>query len=317
MGIALGERVRIPYSGHLRFMERNTCPSCDGTRVATIWMGRFVDEPVRGFLARHDYAADPETALDGARFRLVRCEGCSLLYHAYVLDDEGMSRLYGSWIDDAQIERFEATHEDRENGARRFEDGRQLFKHMLRLHRLAGTKWPFRLLDFGCGDGRALRMAHALGFEAHGVDSSSTRNSRARRNGLEVHTTIEQAVTAVEGSFDAVTMMEVLEHLASPKKVLATVVRALRPGGVVLIEVPDARGIDGAPSSFEQMRVVHPLEHINAFTPATLDSMAREVGLVPAPRIPAHATTSLVEVLRTAMSRFVPRHTTSRYFVKL
>lgn len=280
-------------------------------------MGRFIDEPVRGFLARHDYAADPETALDGGRFRLVRCDGCSLLYHAYILDDEGMAQLYGAWIDDAQIERFEASLEGRNGGARRFEDGRQLFKHMLRLHRLAGSTWPFRLLDFGCGDGRALRMASSLGFDAHGVDSSSVRSARARRNGLQVHASLPDALVASGGAFDAVVMTEVLEHLARPKEVLDDVARALRPGGVVLIEVPDARGIEGAPSTFEQLRVVHPLEHINAFTPATLGAMARGVGLVPAPRIPAHATTSLAEVLRTALSRFVPRKTTSRYFIKL
>jgi hypothetical protein len=62
--------------------------------------------------------------------------------------------------------------------------------------------------------------------------------------------------------------------------------------------------------------VVHPLEHVNAFTPRTLERLARAAGLEPARRIPAHATTSLRDVVRTELSRALARPTTSRYFVK-
>ncbi|MDQ3032960.1 MAG: class I SAM-dependent methyltransferase [Myxococcota bacterium] len=317
MGVVVVESPRrLSASDRVTFVERESCPTCDDTRLDTVWAGRFADEPVSGFLAQHHYAADVVAALGTERFRLVRCAACSLFFHARVLDESGLTRLYSEWIDGAQIERFEAEHAGGASAASRFEQGRQLFKHMLRLHGLAGCAWPFRLLDVGCGDGRALRVASALGFDARGVDPSVTRTARAEHDGVRVHPTIEDALAASEGRFDAATLMEVLEHVTSPRAVLDGIVRALRPGGVLLIEVPDASALDGPPSTFDEMRVVHPLEHVNAFTPKTLEAIARAAGLVPAPRMPAHATTGLKDVVRTELSRFVQRPSTSRYFIR-
>lgn len=316
MQVSVQEVLAPRTSTRAGFVERDTCPSCSSSRAETVWTGRFDEEPVRAFLVRHHYAGDPLGELAGESFRLVRCEDCSLLFHARVLDAAGLARLYGEWIDGAQIERFETERAHAGTSPDRYAHGVALFKHMLRIHRLAGGTRPLRLLDFGCGDGHALQVAASLGFEAHGIDPSRTRSERAERARVHVHATVEDALDAIEGLFDGVVMREVLEHLVAPRAALAEVVSALRPGGVLLVEVPDARGIAGAPATFEEMRVVHPLEHVNAFTPGTLESLVCGAGLVPAPRIPAHATTGLLDLVKTELSRFVGRPSTSRYFVK-
>jgi 2-polyprenyl-3-methyl-5-hydroxy-6-metoxy-1,4-benzoquinol methylase len=292
--------------------ERPRCPVCDSLTRDVVWAGRFRDADVRAFLDDHRYAGDPLGELGDERFELVRCRGCDMRYHARVLDAAGLSRLYATWIDGAQIERFEAAH-GRES---RFAVGRQLVKHVLRMHALAGHGEHMKVLDFGCGDGRTLRVVDALGLQAIGVDASATRMERAARAGLSVHPTLEAALGEAGGSVDAIVMSEVIEHLVAPRPVLESLVAALRPGGVILIEAPDARGIDGAPKGFEQMRVVHPLEHVNAFTPKTLETLARRVGLEPARRVPAHATTRAADLLRTELAGLIARPTTSRYFVR-
>ncbi|NNF91186.1 MAG: hypothetical protein HKM96_07365, partial [Boseongicola sp.] len=58
---------------------------------------------------------------------------------------------------------------------------------------------------------------------------------------------------------------------------------------------------------------VHPLEHLNCFTPATLTRFVESVGLVPMSRKPAHVTTRLKDVLRTEASRFWQPKTTTLY----
>ena len=291
---------------------RLQCPVCHGEAREIVWAGAFRDPDVRAFLEEHRYAGNPVEALGDQCFELVRCLGCDLRYHARVLDAEGLSRLYGAWIDAAQIERFEAVH-GRET---RFVQGRHLVKQVLRLHALAGSRDDMTVLDFGCGDGRTLRVIEALGLRAIGVDASSTRTERAARAGLSVHATLEAALAETGGSVDAIVMSEVVEHMVAPRRVLADLVAALRPDGVMLIEAPDASGLEGAPQGFDQLRVVHPLEHVNAFTPATLERLASLVGLVPAPTPPAHATTHLGDLVMSELARWVSRPTTSRFFVR-
>jgi SAM-dependent methyltransferase len=237
-----------------------------------------------------------------------------MLFHARVLAPSGIARLYDEWIDATQIEHFE-TDPDL-HPVTRTELARQTFKHLLALHALAGAPRTLRLLDFGCGDGRALDLATALGFEAWGVDCSATRAARTRRFGPRVHASLDEVRAAGGGNFDAVLLTQVLEHLVSPRAVLTELVGMLRVCGAMFVEVPDARGIHGPPRSFQQFRTVQPLEHLNAFTPATLRRICTSVGLIPARLVPAHAGASFSHVLRSALKLALSGSTTGQYFVR-
>lgn len=294
----------------LALESRPDCPTCGARDGEVVWYGRFRDPPAHEWIAQYRYAGDPIAELGDASFELVRCNHCTMLFHTRVLSPAGLTRLYSHWIDAAQIERFESER------ASRFEIARQTFKHLLRLHSLAGEPADFRVLDFGCGDGRALSLAIGLGFDAWGVDSSVTRESRSSRHGARVRRSISEVVEAAGGGFHAVMLMQVLEHVVSPRRVLEELEAVLRRSGVLLVEVPDARCIDRAPTSFEQFRIVQPLEHVNAFTPRTLTRICVEAGFTPAARIPAHATATFKDVVRTELSRVIQRASTSQYFVR-
>jgi hypothetical protein len=51
----------------------------------------------------------------------------------------------------------------------------------------------------------------------------------------------------------------------------------LVPGGILVLETPDCSGITGIVSRRDYDNI-HPLEHINGFTPATLRKMAERLG---------------------------------------
>jgi SAM-dependent methyltransferase len=86
-----------------------------------------------------------------------------------------------------------------------------------------------RLLDYGCWVGFLGSEAIARGWDVVGVEPSRWAAERARSRGIEV-------VEEPGGTFDAVLLGDVIEHLPEP----AAVLEFVRPGGVVWIATPDA-----------------------------------------------------------------------------
>lgn len=81
-----------------------------------------------------------------------------------------------------------------------------------------------KVLDVGCGEYKI--MPQALGIDVQlrpGVDKTSD----ARK------------LPFPKNSFDAVTMLEVIEHVENPEKALREIKRVLRPGGQVIISTPN------------------------------------------------------------------------------
>ncbi len=101
-----------------------------------------------------------------------------------------------------------------------------------------------RVLDAGCGRGFYFPLYAALGLTAVGIETDPVPVAAARataaRTGAEVVAAQAQALPFDNGSFDAVVLSEVLEHLPDAAPALAEAARVLRPGGLVLITVPNA-----------------------------------------------------------------------------
>lgn len=302
------------------FRERIACILCGGTNLETMWKGSFGAAPVKEWLQGFRYDADVDAALTGRQFERVACKKCGMTFHRRILEDAWLKVLYERWISKSQIEAFERARSQGQGTTRTddvFTAGVQFIKHLLRLrHFVPSTNGEaLRVLDFGCGDGRFIALAASLGFASYGIDFSATRQARAHDTGVNIVGSLEEFDTLGVSRLHAATMFEVLEHVSDPLPLLRALAARLRPGGVLLLEVPDCRGIT-VPSTFDQFHAVQPLEHINNFTPESLAAMCERAGFVPLPRVPAHVTTSPVSVLLTEATRFVRRPTTSRYFRK-
>jgi 2-polyprenyl-3-methyl-5-hydroxy-6-metoxy-1,4-benzoquinol methylase len=102
-----------------------------------------------------------------------------------------------------------------------------------------------RLLQVGCGHGLLLDEARRRGYEVAGVELSVEAVRHAReRLGLPVRdTALEDAAledAALEGErYDAVLMVDVLEHLDDPVVALERLSALLRPEGALLVVTPD------------------------------------------------------------------------------
>lgn len=239
-----------------------------------------------------------------------------MMYHQRVLAPEWLSRLYGEWIDSDQIEHFEARINPNRKALARFERGRQLCKHLLRLDQLLGRQKPDRsLLDFGCGDGEFLNMASLFGFAAYGVDFSITRVERQQHRKITVMPTLQELDTLGVRALDAITLFETLEHVSDPGGLLKALHSRLAPDGFLIVEVPNCEGLS-VPKTLGDFHAVQPLEHINAFTPMTLQSICERHGFVRCRKPIAHVTTGVADLVRSEVSRFYRRPSTQQYFRK-
>lgn len=99
---------------------------------------------------------------------------------------------------------------------------------------------PARLIDAGAGRGRFVARARAVGYDASGLEPSARGVDWARdRYGVELERAGIDDASVPEASVDVVTLWHVLEHVEDPAATLATLRGWLRPGGVLLVGVPN------------------------------------------------------------------------------
>jgi O-antigen chain-terminating methyltransferase len=99
------------------------------------------------------------------------------------------------------------------------------------------------VLDLGCGRGELLEALRTVGVEARGVDSDPVMVEACRRLGLAASEgeALEALRAAAPASLGAVTAIHLVEHLspAAWMGLVSEAARALRPGGVLLVESPN------------------------------------------------------------------------------
>ena len=152
---------------------------------------------------------------------------------------------------------------------------------------LAGQK----VLDIGCGGGILAETMALAGADVTGIDMAEAPLGVAKlhqiESGISVNyeqTTAEAFATDHAGEFDVVTCLEMLEHVPSPGRVIASVATLLRPGGHAFFST-----INRNPKSFlfaivgaEYVLKLLPAgthEYQKFIRPAELDEWARDAEL--------------------------------------
>jgi 2-polyprenyl-6-hydroxyphenyl methylase/3-demethylubiquinone-9 3-methyltransferase len=100
-------------------------------------------------------------------------------------------------------------------------------------------------LDVGCGAGLLCEPLARLGAKVTGIDASAeviaVAKEHAAAMGLDVNYRAGD-VQELEGQFDLVTSLEVIEHVADPAVFLKALARRLAPGGLMILSTPNATG---------------------------------------------------------------------------
>jgi glycosyltransferase involved in cell wall biosynthesis/protein-L-isoaspartate O-methyltransferase len=98
---------------------------------------------------------------------------------------------------------------------------------------------PCRVLDVGCGPGWLAARLREWGHEVVGVDHAEEAGVRQRTDRF-IAADLEQGLPeAAGGGFDVVLAADVLEHVRDPERLLREMTGRLRPGGTLLVSVPN------------------------------------------------------------------------------
>ena len=227
----------------MRMLALRACPVCGGERAEAVDLGAGAHR---------------------------RCVDCATTYTAQYADPDEVF-VDGYFTDasrfgiDVRHPRFQAYLAD---VARR----RAAF-----LERVTGG--PGTLLDVGCGTGEFPAVLARRGWRVQGLELMPEAAEHARAaHGVDVHVVSLEDADLPERAYDAVSALHVVEHVPDVAGFLREMARRARPGGHVLVEVPnlDSRQRAAAGARWAGLR---PVEHLTQFTPATMRRALTAAGL--------------------------------------
>lgn len=101
-----------------------------------------------------------------------------------------------------------------------------------------------KLLDIGCGRGEFLSVAKSKGWEVCGVEISSTFADYARKRfSVEVKAGNITEMNLPSNSFDAVSLIAVIQHTYDPRSIIMETNRVLKKGGIIFMETMNNESI--------------------------------------------------------------------------
>ena len=194
----------------------NTCGICEGVLELRYRGAQAAPQP-------GDFA--PTCHRPRAYGDLYRCRECGTVQQPSLPEGASLTDLYREMGDDGYLAE---------------ELGRRSTANWL-LDLVERRRAPGRLLEIGCGHGLLLDEARRRGWEVTGLELSEESAEHARDVlGLDVREEPFEALGAEEaGSWDAVLLIDVLEHLDDPRQALERCQELLAPGGVLCVVTPD------------------------------------------------------------------------------
>jgi len=161
------------------------------------------------------------------------CPQCGLGKTIPQLDDERLGSLY-------------STDDYRGSGPARFFSliesvlGSLMARRGKSIERLVK---PGRILEVGCGDGAFLAEMKERGWDAIGIDLDTRAVDRGRAHGLNISAKRLEDAAYPSQAFEAVTFWHSFEHMSRPEIELAEAGRILKPGGALVMAVPNSRSL--------------------------------------------------------------------------
>ncbi|HEX9696751.1 MAG TPA: class I SAM-dependent methyltransferase [Actinomycetota bacterium] len=262
-----------------------SCPICAKTG------GKVVHTEPMGVLSSPLTGRFPEDL----RMRIVRCKHCGFLYATPRPAQNVLDERYQHMSDiDFNLNGQQARV--------------RMFEHLI--DRLESKHpAPGKILDVGCFTGTLLEVAAKRGWEPWGVEINKVASAYARED-LGYHVVTAELRTAgfETNFFDAVTMTDVAEHVIDPKETFEEIFRILRPGGLLVMTVPN--GSVQIPKENLKKRlkkgpgvVIGGLGHVNHFSKSSVRRLLRGIGfdaLDVACMIPERQTTAKMDRLKRA-----------------
>jgi SAM-dependent methyltransferase len=279
------------------------------TPVPTCWIctaGRL--DPIQECLfdLREYERQDPElAAYTGAHVTIARCTECEFGQPLALPSlPRFFERMYDQrWSDDWIVREFAS-----EAKTRIFTDVLDALERRL-------PKPGRTVLDVGAHVGKFMKIASLRGWIAEGIEMNPQTAAYARRTGATIHQTDLRSLPRLGRTYDAVTLIDVLEHIPDPRAALETLARLIAPDGWVAIKVPCGPNqlrkerLRAALGRAPRVSIADNLVHVNHFSPFSLQLALEIAGFtdvelrVAAPELPGGSVGSAVRLGIAAAAR--------------
>jgi 2-polyprenyl-3-methyl-5-hydroxy-6-metoxy-1,4-benzoquinol methylase len=216
-------------------------------------------------------------------FRVVECRRCGLVYVTPRLPPERLHEMYQ--------EEYWTSDRAREFGYTAYLADADLYRRTYRRRLPVITRRrpaPGRVLDVGCAAGFFLAVMREEGWETCGVELSE-RMVRYATTELGLPDVRHGDLLSVElsaGSFDVVTLWDVVEHLEDPAAHLAEARRVLRDDGLLVIETQNVASLFARLLGRRWQHYKHE-EHLFHFDPKSIRQLLDEQGFTIVENTPA------------------------------
>lgn len=135
------------------------------------------------------------------------------------------------------------------------------------------------VLDIGCGIGDFLGYCKKEGWNVSGLEP----NEHARKLVLENHQIVVDDVSEIsklaDEQFDLITLFHVLEHIVEPKQMLSEMLRVLKPGGRLVVALPNHASWDA--KHYEKFWAAWDVpRHLYHYNPKSILSLMNQFGLI-------------------------------------
>lgn len=204
--------------------------------------------------------------LEKGPWRLLKCQTCDLVFTSPRPRDEVISQRYR----DTYYEDGRNSYRELQLAPPSFGD-LEIAKQMCRLARTSPSG-SLRSVDVGCGGGTLVEAFALAGFESSGVEPSRSLARDGMAAGRPITDMPPEALPPA--SYEVVTCMHVLEHVADPLMFVGQMARLLVPTGLLVIEVPDY-GSRLARRLGREWKALYPGSHLHHFTESTLVELLR------------------------------------------
>ena len=178
-------------------------------------------------------SAKDET-VSGEEFEIWECDNCKLRFTQNIPTPFEIGRYYKSdeYISHSDTQKGLINRLYHSVGKRTLQGKRKL------IIKTTGLR-NGRILDLGCGTGAFLNVMKSKGWEVLGIEPDGDARKKAETLYHITALPLDEVYKLPESTFDIITMWHVLEHVHDLHDYLNILHQSLKPGGIIIIAVPN------------------------------------------------------------------------------
>lgn len=191
-----------------------------------------------------------------------KCSRCSLVYVSPVLNSENTHSFH---LNENSFNQVYKNRLQIRMDNKKFNFGLHIIRKFLKSSNRS-------LIDIGCGTGGFIKLAKKNKWKVTGLEFNKFAIKKLTSQGFDIIENLNHK--SQRAKYDCATLWNVLEHVHNPQKMLQDIQKILKPGGLILILVPN---IDGLVNRILQKNAVAfaGYTHVNFFNHNTLSKILK------------------------------------------